>query len=58
MSEQKGKSNTILIKQNNTLDLDMASDTKSFQNKVRRFSPRTSKTRSVIGKLRIRVFPN
>jgi len=33
MSEQKGKSNTILIKQNDTLDLDVASDTKSFQNK-------------------------
>ena len=33
MSEQKGKSNTILIKQNDALDLDVASDTKSFQNK-------------------------
>ena len=33
MSEQKGKSNTILIKQNDTLDLNVASDTKSFQNK-------------------------
>ena len=33
MSEQKGKLNTILIKQNDTLDLNVASDTKSFQNK-------------------------
>ena len=36
MSEQKGKSNTILIKQNDTLDLDVASDTKSFQSKKNR----------------------